>query len=322
MIPFSTTADGRAVDVLTLSAGDLTARVLTYGAILQDVRLAGVDHGLTTGSDTLANYEGPMRYHGPIVAPVVNRLTGARAEIAGQTRRFEANQGDDITLHSGSAGTQFAVWEVRDHGPAHATLTTGMANGDGGFPGNRTIVARFEVAPPATLRLTVTVTTDAPTLVNVANHSYWNLDGAEDFAGHVLRVDADRYLPTTPDFTPTGEIADVAGSQWDFRTERQIAPRDPPLDTNFCLSQTRTAPRDVLWLRGRGGVTLTLATTEPGVQVYDGRAARRPGHAPYEALAIEAQHWPDAPANPTFPSILLHPQETGLQVTEWRFSMN
>jgi aldose 1-epimerase len=156
--------------------------------------------------------------------------------------------------------------------------------------------------------------------MNVANHSYWNLDGTADWAGHRLQVAADRYLPTTDDFTPTGEIVDVAGTAYDFRAGRRIARSEPPLDNNFCLSDGRVALRDVLWLTGEGGVAMTVATTEPGIQIYDGRNAIRPGHGAYEGLAIEAQGWPDAPNHAGFPSIALGPDETYQQVTEWRFA--
>jgi aldose 1-epimerase len=319
MIPFGTT-DGVTVHALTLSAGDLTVSLLTLGAAVQDVRLVGVPYPLTLGSDRVDDYEGAMRHHGTLIGPVVNRLTGAQAPIAGRVHRFEANQDGRLTLHGGAAGTHLKVWQVEDHGPDHATLTIDLPDGEGGFPGNRRITARFELLAPATLRLTVTATTDAPTLMNVANHSYWNLDGSECWDGHSLSINADRYLPTTPDFAPTGQIAPVAGTDMDFRRPRAIAPGGPPLDTNFCLSDARTPLRDVLTLTGRSGLSMTVATTEPGIQVYDGRRAIRPGRAAYEGLAIEAQFWPDAPNHEGFPGIELHPGDPWEQVTEWRFA--
>jgi aldose 1-epimerase len=319
MTPFGTTADGRTVHALRLSAGDVTATILTLGAALQDLRLAGAHYPLTLGSDRVADYQGQMRHHGTLIGPVVNRLSGAQAPINGQVHRFQANQDNRHTLHCGAAGTHLHLWDVADHGPTHATLTIALPDGMGGFPGNRRLTARFQVTAPATLRMTVTATTDAATLINVANHSYWNLDGSEVWDGHTLQVHADRYLPTTPDFTPTGEIRAVAGTPMDFRTPRAITPGNPPFDTNYCLADARGPLRDALTLTGRSGVSMTVATTEPGIQIYDGRNAIRPGRTPHEGLAIEAQFWPDAPNQAGFPPIDLHPGQPWEQVTEWRF---
>ncbi len=316
---FGTTAGGKAVQKITLDSGELTVAVLTKGATLQSVRLAGVAHDLTLGSDNLADYEGKMRSFGALVAPVVNRLSEARAPIGGKPCEFEPNQSARHTLHGGSAGTHHKVWTLGAVSATAVTLSINLPNGEGGFPGNRTLGATFTLSG-TTLRLEVTATTDAPTLFNAANHSYWNLDGSETWAGHTLRVAADRYLPTTEDFTPTGQIADVTGTDFDLRRPRAITPGVNLFDTNFCLSQTRQPLRDVLWLQGSSGLTLTIATTEPGMQVYDARHAIRPGKAAYEGLAIEAQNWPDAPNHAGFPSIELAPGETYRQITEWRFA--
>lgn len=317
---FGTTAGGERVQAVRLAAGGLSARLLTWGSVLQDVRLAGVDRSLTLGSDRIEDYQGAMQHHGCLIGPVANRITGARAVIDGQEYRFPANQDGGITLHGGGQGLHLMVWTLADHGPAHALMTATLPHLAAGFPGNRRFTARWEVLPPATLRLTVTAETDAPTLVNLANHSYWNLDGTPTWAGHSLRVAAERWLPATPAFTPKGPVLPVAGGPMDFRRGQRIAPGRPDLDTCLVLSDGRQPLRDVLWLSGQSGVSMTLATTEPGVQVYDGRNAIRPGRGPYEGLAIEAQFWPDAPNHPHFPSIVLRPGEAWTQVTEWRFS--
>lgn len=317
---FGETVGGVAVRKITLRAGDLAVSILTWGAVVQSVRLAGVAHDLTLGSDYLADYEGDMRYHGSLIAPVVNRLTGARAQIAGHEYQFEANQDDMHCLHSGSAGTHLKVWDLVRASQTEAVLALDLPDGEGGFPGNRRIEARFVVAAPATLRMTVTATTDAPTIFNAANHSYWNLDGSARWDGHSLRIKADDYLPTTAAFIPTGDIRAVAGGSHDFRKTRAIAPDSPALDNCFCIGRTRVPLRDVMQLTGESGVTLTVGTSEPGVQLYDGRNAVRPGHKSYEGIAIEAQGWPDAPNQPGFPSITLMPGDPVCQITEWRFT--
>ncbi len=315
---FGTTAAGQDVHKITLSRGDLVASVITKGATLQSVRLAGVAHDLTLGSDNLADYEGKMRSNGALVAPVVNRFTGARAPIGGKTFQFEANQSGRHTLHFGAAGTQHKVWTIAEVSDSAVTLALTLPAGEGNMPGNRPVRATFAVTERG-LQMDVTATTDAVTLFNAANHSYWNLDGSETWAGHALRIDAFAYLPTTADFTPTGEIAPVAGTAFDLRQMRAVIPGQDQFDHNFCLMGGSGSLRDVLWLKGASGLTMTIATTEAGIQVYDGRNAMRPGRSRFEGLAIEAQNWPDAPNHPGFPSIELAAGATYHQTTEWRF---
>lgn len=316
---FGTTATGQQVHKITISGGGLTAAILTKGATLQSVRLMGVAHDLTLGSDNLADYEGTMRHHGPLVAPVVNRLSGARAPIQGRMTEFEANQAGRHTLHFGSEGSQHKVWAIEEAKDDAVTLALHLPAGQGNMPGNRPLRARFAIVGGA-LQMDVTATTDAATLFNVANHSYWNLDGSDTWAGHSMRIAADRYLPVTEDFCPTGEIAAVDGTIFDLRAMRVITPGTDTYDHNFCLSDTRQPLRDVLWLKGASGLQMTIASTEAGVQVYDGRGARRPGRGLYEGLAIEPQMWPDAPNNPAFPSIDLVPGQTFHHVTRWSFA--
>lgn len=317
--PFGTMADGTAVERITLQSGGLTASVLTLGAVLQDLRIAGVAHGLTLGSDRLADYEGAMRYHGPVIAPVVNRLTDAQAMIDGRICRFEPNQDGRHVLHSGSAGSHLAVWSILESRADAVLLGLAMPDGAGGFPGNRQVTARFTALPGLALRLEIRAETDQPTIFNAANHSYWNLDGSESYDGHRLRIAADAYLPCTDAFIPTGEIRPVEGTIFDFRNFAAVSPGNPSLDNCFCLSRERTALRDVLWLEGRSGLRMTVATTEPGMQIYDARAALRPGRGPGEGIAVEAQGWPDAPNKPAFPAITLTPGQPVTQITEWRF---
>lgn len=317
---FGTLKDGRTVQKITLSSGDLTVAILTYGAIVQDVRLAGVDHSLTLGSDTLADYETAMPYHGSLIGPIANRISNARVRIDGMAYELERNQDGRVHLHSGAEGTQFQLWEIEEATENSVTLSLTLPDGMCGLPGHRQITARFSVTAHATMSLEISGTTDATTVMNFANHSYWNLDGTDSYDGHTLWIDADSYLPTDADFCPTGEIASVEGTQKDFRNPREIAAATLDLDTNFCTARTDQPIRDVLRLTGARGMTMTLATTCPGVQVYDGRNGIRPGRNAYEGIAIEAQHWPDAPNNRAFPSIKVTPDSPYRQITEWTFS--
>lgn len=312
MTLFGTIKDGQDVHKITLSRGGLTVQLLTLGAIVQSVRLNGVNHDLTIGSEALTDYEATMGYTGALVGPVANRLRDARAPIAGKTHHFDANQDGQHTLHGGKDGTHAQIWTIADQGPDHATLTLDLADGAGGFPGNRHIRATFAVLDDATLRLTLTGTSDAPTLMNIANHSYWNLDGNPTWARHRLRIAADHVLPIDTATLPTGQIAAVEGTAFDLRSGPALKPGEPALDHNFCLFDSKQPLRDVLWLTGRSGVTMTMATTEVGVQIFDGRPS-------YQALAIEAQGWPDAPNIETFPTIDVGPDHPYAQTTQWRF---
>lgn len=316
---FGTTATGHDIDSIRLHAGDLSVTILTLGAAIQDLRLAGIDHSLTLGSDHIADYEGGMRYHGSVIGPIVNRISTGRVAIDGMMYELERNFENRIHLHSGSRATHLRPWKIAESSHDRVTLTLHLPDGDCGLPGDRHIRVVYTVIAPGTLTMEITGKTDQPTLMNFANHAYWNLDGTPTWEGHTLRVAADRYLPTTPDFCPTGEIADVAGTDMDFREARSFAPGQPALDNNFCLSDGHVPMRDVLWLTGRSGTTLTMATDQPGMQLFDGRHPVGPRRTPYEGLAFEAQGWPDAPTHADFPSIRVTEELPYRQFTTFTF---
>lgn len=318
--PFSTTVDGQTVDRIGIGAGQLRVAVLTWGAVLHDVRLEGYPHGLVLNAPTLAPYEGPMAYFGSVIGPVANRIAGARAMIDGRMHRFEANQDGRHLLHSGTHGTHLKVWRIVARDEASVTLSLTLPDGAGGFPGTREIEVTYQVDPPARLTMTTTGTTDRTTLMNFAGHSYWNLGDAETIDGHRLQIDAEHMLPTGPDGIPTGEVRPVVGTAYDFRTARPAEPGNPPLDHNFCLSGSRGDLRTAARLIAPRGPAMTLETTEPGLQVFDARNTDEAGFAPYAGIALEAQGWPDAPNNPGFPSIVVTPTEPYRQVTRMTFS--
>lgn len=319
-----TAADGQAVHAVTLSGGGLTLRLLTLGATVQDLRLAGVDWPLVLGAENPVAYAGPLLYAGAIVGPVANRIAGARARIGGRLCRFEANEGPTL-LHSGASGLHARIWRIETAGPDHAALACRLADGEGGFPGNRTIRAAFALAAPATLTLTLTAESDAETLMNPAHHGYWNLDGTADTRGHRLTVRAERYLPVDTALIPDGPPRPVGGTPFDLRTGRRLA-EAPPLDHTFCLAPARRPPAHAATLTGASGLRLRIDTTEPGLQVYDGRHLDVPpgagldgrGYGAFAGIALEPQVWPDAPNRADFPSALLRPGEDWRQVTRFR----
>lgn len=325
--PFGTRQDGRAVQAITLHDAPLRATILTHGAVLQSLYLDGHAHSLTLGAPEIAPYEADMAYFGAIIAPVANRIAGAQAKIAGRTHRFQANEGAN-SLHSGDTGAHGAIWDIADHGTAHVTLALDLPDGAGGFPGNRRLRVTYRLGEGA-LHLDITATSDAPTLMNIAHHGYWNLDGTPTWAGHTLQIAADHVLEVDDALIPTGTVQDLTGHPHDFRTPRVIQPGAfAMIDHNFCLSPTRRALSRAVTLTGARGITLELDTTEPGVQVFDatgigtGALPTVQGH-PYGShcgLALEPQVWPDAPHHGHFPQITLDPGDTYHQISRFRFA--
>lgn len=320
MTPFGTTRHGQAVHSITLRAEGISAKVLTLGAIVQDLRLDGFAHSLALGSDDLADYEAGMKYFGAIVGPIANRISNSRVRLDGMMYELERNEKGRTHLHSGAEGAHAQIWTITDQSQSSVTLTLTMPDGMAGLPGHRVINVTYTVAAPAQLTLQISGTTDTTTVMNFASHIYWNLDGTETWDGHSLRLAADHYLPVDATVCPTGEIADVTGTPMDFRQARALELGAPALDHNFCLSDGPTDLRDVLWLTGQSGVAMTMATTEPGVQIHDASGSHRPGHPFYEGIVIEPQRWPDAPNNSDFPSIRVRPDDAYHQTTCWRFA--
>lgn len=319
---------GEDVHRITLRSRQLRVSVLTLGAVLQDVRLAGIGHALTLGSPDVAAYRGKMRSFGALMGPVVNRIRDARAPIGGVEHRFEANLEGRHTKHGGSNGTQHRVWDIIEVSDAHVVMGLTLADGTAGFPGTREIRLEYRVNA-SDLDMVIRATTDRTTLLNLANHSYWNLDGPGPIAGHSLQIDADRFTENGEDLMVTGRVLPVEGSGFDFRAARVFEPSDARRhDMNFCLADTRRALSRACTLTGRGGIEMQLWTTEPGLQVFDqGTIDTGPfiGHhgapyPPFSSVAFEAQGWPDAANHAGFPSIEVTPGAPYRQHTRWRFS--
>jgi aldose 1-epimerase len=312
------------VRAVTLASPELSVTLLTWGAALNDVRLAGIGHALTLGGGRIEGYAGPMGYFGTLVGPVANRISGARAVIAGTEHLFEANEGPTL-LHSGASGIHARHWAIVDADARSVRLRLVLEDATGGFPGRRVLTSEFSVDGPV-LTMRLSAETDAPSLMNLAQHGYWNLDGTPTVAGHLLRIAADRYLPVTDALLPTGEVRPVSGA-FDLRGGR-VLDLTEGFDHNFCLAEAPRALTEVAELTGTSGVTLRLATTEPGLQVYDGaRLESQPfaGHegrsyGPFAGIALEPQRWPDAPHQSGFPPITLAPGETYRQETRWSFA--
>ncbi|MGJ8584449.1 MAG: aldose epimerase family protein [Marinosulfonomonas sp.] len=325
---FGQTKKGEDIHRITLTDETLTVRILTLGAILQDVRLPDVPYSLTLGGEDPEGYATTMAHYGAVVGPVANRISGASTRVDGILYEFEPNEAGTTTVHGGLSGTQRQVWTLVDHTKTSARLQLDLKDGHGGFPGNRSFGASFEITGPGQLTLTLTATTDRTTPINLANHSYWNLDGTKDTLGQTLTVEADQYLPTDAASIPTGEIASVDSTEFDFRNGRDVgAERADRLNHTLCLSKEKTQLRDVATLQGKNGVAMTFATTETGLHLYDAAFVssapfmgfQGTAYDNFAGIALEAQGRPDAPNKPNFPQINVTPDAPYRQVTRWTF---
>ncbi len=319
--------DGRAVQAVVLESDGLAATLWDHGARLQYLRVSGDDLPRVLGAPDPAQYGGVLRMFGPVMGPVANRIRGAAFEIDGMRHAVEANQDGRHALHSGSAGLDDRIWEITAADARSVTFALDLDDGEGGYPGRRQVRVRWAVAGHV-LRLEMEGESDRATPLSLAHHPFWTMQPPRNWAGQRLWVAADRYLPVDDDTIPTGEIASVAGTGFDFREPVLLDPGAlPAIDHNFCLSGAAGDLRAVCRLEdGEGRRGLEIATTAPGLQVFDMRPlapAEAPTlhGAPYPAmaaLAIEPQMWPDALGRPDWPDIVIRPGETFRQVTEYR----
>ncbi|MFF2960930.1 aldose epimerase family protein [Streptomyces sp. NPDC057963] len=318
---FGTLADGTVVHRWTLERGGTRVRVLTYGGIVQSVEVPGRDGAradVALGLPDLAGYEtftGP--YFGALVGRYANRIGGARFELDGRTHRLTPNEGRN-QVHGGARGFDKRVWQAREVADG-VRLSLVSEDGEEGFPGRLTVSAAYTLDEDGALRIAYRATTDAPTVLNPTNHTYWNLAGADSGSalGQVLRIAAGRITPVDAESLPTGEFQPVDGTRFDFR---EPAPVGPDYDHNFVLDEAGAGPAAELYDAGSGRV-LTVTTTEPGMQLYtadhfDGRP-----FGPCAGIALETQHFPDSPNRPGFPSTVLRPGEEYVSTTVYGFSV-
>ena len=327
--------DGQEVRRVTIQGGGLTANILNWGAVIQDLRLSGHSAPLVLGFEDFRFYPVHSPYFGAIAGRYANRISGGRFTIDGKTYQTDLNFLGKHTLHGGGAAMGQQLWALKESGADFVTLTYHARDGEMGFPGNLLVTCTYRVMPPGRLVVELTAETDAPTVCNLAAHSYFNLDdgGQSDVLGHLMRIDADTYLPVDAELIPTGEVLPVSGTEFDFRAIRPVSKGDvslyKPYDINFCLSDERKPLRWVASARGaQSAVEMEVWTTEVGVQFYDGANVGRdvPGlngvtYGPHAGLCLEPQFWPDAPNQPNFPSSVLRPDAPYAQTTEYRFKL-
>jgi aldose 1-epimerase len=333
--------DGVDIDCYVLRHGGLTARVITYGGILTELCVPdrdGRSADVVLGFDRMDGYLAEHPYFGATVGRVANRIARGRFTLDGKEYRLPCNN-NGHHLHGGVRGFDRRVWAasagVTADGPV-VTLRYTSADGEEGYPGGVTATTVYTLRRDA-LRIEYTATTDAPTLVNLTHHSYFNLagPGTGDILAHELRLAASRYTPTDAELIPTGEIAPVAGTAFDFRTARRIGERSAQTglvpagyDTNFVLDRDAAGLAHAATVREpTSGRVLDVFTTAPGLQVYtgnflDGSLTGKGGrvYRQYGGLCLEPQTFPDAINEPGFPSPVLRPGQTYQHTIEYRFS--
>lgn len=330
---FGIAPDGSPVERVTLSGGGLMLNLITWGAIVQDLRLAGLQSPLVLGFDQFDPYLRHSPYFGATAGRFANRIRDGHFEIDGIAYQGDRNFLGKHMLHGGVAGVGKRNWRFVEASQSHVVLELLDRDGEMGFPGNCRMRATVSLPGDGVMAFRYQAWTDRPTLVNLAHHSYFNLDGSSDILGHSFRIDADRYLRLDDELIPTGEIVSVEGSGRDFRQHRVLGPDGPPSvihDQNYCIGSARGTRRKVAEaLSPTSGILLEVATTEPGLQFYAGHKVNTPVPGlmgkPYGAFAgfcFEPQYWPDSPHHSHFPSAVLRPDEEYDQETTYRFSLS
>lgn len=343
---FGRLPDGTKVYRWTLANGGTRMKVLSYGGIVQCLQTPdrhGRPANVCLGFDNLDDYLGATAFFGALIGRYGNRIAGGRFTLDGTVHRLSVNDGEN-SLHGGARGFDKRVWDVEpftDASGVGLVLRYVSEDGEMGYPGTLRVKVTYTLTARGDWRIDYAAATDRATVVNLTHHAYYNLagEGSGTVLGHELTLAAGRYTPTDTTLIPTGELASVAGTPFDFRRTKTIGEdiRDahPQLvtakgfDHNWVLDKglTRT-PEHCATLRDPGsGRTMRIATTEPGVQFYsgnflDGTLAGPSGRTcrQSDGLCLETQHFPDSPNQPSFPSTVLRPGEVYRSATVHSFS--
>jgi len=346
---YGVTPDGAAVDLYALGNDTgLRAQIMTYGGTIVAIEApdrSGVRTNVVLALPSIADYVAQDAYLGALVGRYANRIGDASFVLDGREYHVSKNDGDNC-LHGGRIGFNKAVWRVVDsaEGPEpRLTLRHVSPNGDQGFPGTVATEVTYVIAGGNTLRLEYRAETDRPTVVNFTNHAYFNLGGSAcaDILEHEMMIAAERFTPVNTQLIPTGEMRDVAGAPFDFREPHligaRIGARDEQLtaalgyDHNFILGPSAGGePQLAASAREpQSGRVLEVHTTQPGVQFYSGNhldgTLRGPDgkiYSRHTGFALETQHFPDSPNQPSFPSTVLRPGEVFASTTEYHFGLD
>lgn len=344
---FGATPDGQPVDIFTLrapgtDATGLQARITNYGGVIVNLWAPdrnGQSADVTLGFDTLDEYITLSKFFGCIVGRFANRIAGAQFELNGKTYQL-ANTGGPNHSHGGPQGFDKKVWAAEtsavDGEPA-LRLRHHSPDGDQGYPGALDVEVTYTLTRANALRIDYRAQTDAPTIINLTNHAYFNLAGQGTIHEHMMTLYADAYTPVDDTLVPLGEIAPVDGTPFDFRTPTPIGARiddeHPQVrkgrgyDHNWVLGDPDGTLRHAATVEEpQSGRRMLMHATQPGVQFYTGNMLpdALPGkggevYTKRSGFCLETQHFPNSPNQPNFPSVVLNPGETYAQTTVFTF---
>lgn len=341
---FDKTIDGKAVKLYTLkNSKGMQAAVTNYGGRLVSVLVKDKQGKVTdvvAGPGSVGDYEDAKgNYYGALIGRYGNRIGNAEFKLEGKTYKLNNNDGPN-TLHGGKEGFDVKVWDAKQVDDHTLELTYVSKDGEESFPGNLNVKVTYVLNDDNAIEVHYEATTDKPTVVNLTNHTYWNLNGngSGSILKHSLELDADGFTPVGNTLIPTGEIKPTANTAFDFRKAAEIGSRIGEGDTqlkfgkgydhNFVLNK-HTLQTPVAKVQGDvSGIVMEVFTEEPGIQFYTGNfmkgAFKFKGGIKDDyrtAFALETQHFPDSPNKPNFPSTELKPGQTYKTTTIYKFSV-
>lgn len=338
---FGKTPDGREVSAYTLtSSKGLRARIANFGATLIAMVVPdrnGNLHDIVLGYDDLDGYLHQNSYFGATVGRYANRIAKARFTLDGTEYQLAANEGENH-LHGGNEGFDKKVWEVEEatasDNQAWVRMRYTSADGEEGYPGNLTCRVTYMLTNEDELRISYEAETDKKTVLNLTNHSYWNLagQGNGNVLGHELQLNSTKFTMINTELIPTGAIASVIDMPLDFMATKKIGSRirqtGNGFDHNYVLTgKTGDLKHCANVHEPQSGRAMEVYTTEPGVQLYtanhfDGSIVGKGGtqYEPHAGLCLETQHYPDSPNQPSFPSTVLEPGQKFTSLTVHKFS--
>lgn len=338
---FQSSAGGDSVELYTLTNGEVVAAITNYGARVVSLHVPDQNGDLV---DVVLGYAGLSAYQQPddgffgaVVGRYGNRIAKGQFELDGQQYQLEINNGPN-SLHGGTTGFFSKVWEVKHVSDSSLELKYESPDGDAGYPGMLQATVTYTVTAANGLEITYHATSDKATVVNLTNHAYFNLSGEGDstILDHLLTIRADGYTPVDETLIPTGEIASVEGTPFDFRQPTAIGARiDAPdaqlslgggYDHNFVLKKDPGLQLVATVESPKTGIIMDILTEEPGLQFYSGNFMDNIQHAKggktygyRSAFCLETQHFPDSPNHPEFPSTVLEPGATYTTKTIYQF---
>jgi len=337
---FGKTPDGQRVALYTLTnANGIRARITNYGAILVSLEVPdknGKPADITLGFDELDGYITRHPYFGATVGRYANRIGGARFVLNDVEYKLAANNGPNH-LHGGIKGFDKVVWKAEeergDSDKVLVKLSYLSKDGEEGYPGNLACTVTYTLTKDDELKISYEAETDKTTILNLTNHSYWNLagQGSSDILGHELMLNADKYTPVDEGLIPTGEIRNVSNSPMDFTRPMTIGSRIGQVEGGYDHNYVLNSGGGTLALCARvyeptSGRVMEIHTAEPGVQFYtgnflDGSITGKSGkvYKKHYGFCLETQHFPDSPNKPDFPSVVLNPGQKHTTVTTYKF---